>query len=115
MPDPALPSPALLRVLAEPVRRAIVERLALEPRVLAGEIADHVWDHFHLAQPATSKHLRRLLDARVVEDDVQGGARYYSLRRAPFDALARWAHDLATPLPPDAAPFSVWRLPPFRA
>ena len=55
----------LLRALADPVRLAVVDELGRGPRP-AGELADVAG----VSAPTMSKHLRTLLRAGVVTDDV---------------------------------------------
>ena len=51
-----------------------------------GEIADHL----HIRQPQTSKHLRVLHEAGMVEFDAEAIRRIYKLRSEPFKALDLW-------------------------
>jgi DNA-binding transcriptional ArsR family regulator len=61
-------------ILGDPSRRAIVERLSLGACTvadLAGEMP--------ISRPAVSQHLKVLKDAGVVQDQVSGRHRVYSL------------------------------------
>ena len=78
-------NPATLGVLAEPTRLHIVELLAQGP-LTVGEIATQL----SLRQPQTSKHLRVLADAGVVEVQAIANRRLYRLRAEPFQQLDRW-------------------------
>lgn len=71
--------------LAEPNRLHIVELLRNGP-LTVGEIADHVG----IRQPQASKHLRVLLDARLVDVQVVANRRIYRLRQEPFQELNEW-------------------------
>jgi len=71
--------------LADPVRQAIVERLA-EGDVGAGVIAAA----FPVSRPAVSRHLRVLRDAGIVTSRVAGQERIYALDRRPLAALDAW-------------------------
>jgi DNA-binding transcriptional ArsR family regulator len=71
--------------LADPVRRAIVERLA-GGEVGAGEIADA----FPISRPAISRHLRVLREAGLVTSRVAGQHRIYALDRRPLAELDAW-------------------------
>jgi DNA-binding transcriptional ArsR family regulator len=71
--------------LADPVRRAIVERLA-GGEVGAGEIAAA----FPVTRPAISRHLRVLREAGLVTSRVAGQHRIYALDRRPLAELDAW-------------------------
>lgn len=77
-----------LAALAEPNRRAIVERLGHGPS-LPSELALVLG----ISRPALSRHLRHLKAAGVVEQGVlhaDARARPIRLRPEPFDDLSRW-------------------------
>lgn len=76
-----------LSALAEPNRMRIVELLRDGP-LTVGEIADRVG----LRQPQTSKHLKILGDAGIVEVEAAANRRIYRLRPEPFYALDAWLH-----------------------
>jgi DNA-binding transcriptional ArsR family regulator len=78
-------TPTALDVLHEPHRRAILDRLRCRPH-LVGELAEALG----LAQPATSKHLRVLREAGLVEVEVDGPRRRYHLRPEPLAELDEW-------------------------
>src|SRR4051812_16732196 len=86
-------------VLADPVRRQVVELLGEGP-VTAGEIGGR----FPITRPAVSRHLRVLRESGLVESAVQGQHRVYTLRRAGLAELDRWLERFR-PLPSaDVAP-----------
>jgi DNA-binding transcriptional ArsR family regulator len=72
-------------VLAQPIRRAILDRLR-EGERLVGELAASL----DLTQPLTSKHLRVLRDAGLVAVRVDGPRRWYRLRVEPLVQLDDW-------------------------
>jgi len=75
----------VLEALADPVRRAILERLA-EGEVGAGVIAAA----FPVTRPAISRHLRVLREAGLVTSRVHGQQRIYALDRRPLAELDAW-------------------------
>jgi DNA-binding transcriptional ArsR family regulator len=72
-------------VLAQPVRRSILDSLRTGDR-LVGDLAAELG----LAQPATSKHLRVLRDAGLVTVRVDGPRRWYGLRSEPLAEVDDW-------------------------
>lgn len=72
-------------VLAQPVRRSILDRLREGPR-LVGELAAELG----LSQPLTSKHLRVLREAGLATVHVDGPRRRYALRIEPLAELDAW-------------------------
>ncbi len=78
-----------IEVLADPVRRRLVELLADGPRS-AGELAEAVGQEFSISQPASSRHLRVLRESELVTSEVDGQRRLYRLEPAPFDELEQW-------------------------
>ena len=72
-------------VLAEPARREILEVLMQGPRPV-GELARATG----LSQPNTSRHLRILREAELVESHTEAQRRLYRLRGEGFAELARW-------------------------
>lgn len=71
--------------LSEPNRLHIVELLREGP-LTVGEIANRLG----LNQPQTSKHLRVLSDAGLVEVHAVTNRRYYKLRPEPFQEMEVW-------------------------
>jgi len=72
-------------VIAHPLRRELLQRLALgEARVtdLAATMP--------VSRPAVSQHLRLMLTAGVVVERRQGRERYYALRRERLGDVDRW-------------------------
>ena len=75
----------MLNALAEPNRLRIVELLRDGPRAV-GEIGDQL----RLRQPQTSKHLRVLRDAGLVDVRPDAQRRLYELRPQPLLELDAW-------------------------
>jgi len=74
-----------LSALAEPNRLNIIELLRSGP-LTVGEIAERLG----LLQPQTSKHLRVLSEAGLVEVQAIANRRIYRLQSEPFLALDSW-------------------------
>lgn len=72
-------------VLAQPIRRSILDRLRDGER-LVGDLAEMLG----LSQPLTSKHLRVLRDAGLVTVRVDGPRRWYGLRVEPLAEVDDW-------------------------
>ena len=68
--------------LAEPMRQAIVERLAERP-MSVGELAARL----PVSRPAVSQHLKVLKDAGLVDEQAEGTRRIYHLNEAGLSAL----------------------------
>jgi DNA-binding transcriptional ArsR family regulator len=76
---------AVLRALADPSRRAIVQRLARGP-VTAGELDAML----PIARPGVSRHLRVLREAGLVDVRQDAQRRIYSLRPQPLAEIDDW-------------------------
>ena len=72
-------------VVSEPGRREILDLLLVGPRAV-GELVRETG----LSQPNTSRHLRILREAGLVESRAVGQRRLYTLRGDGFAELARW-------------------------
>jgi len=72
-------------VVADPARRALLDLLLAGPRPV-GELARETG----LSQPNTSRHLRVLRGAGLVERSADGQRRLYALRGEGFAEVARW-------------------------
>ncbi|GAA0919814.1 metalloregulator ArsR/SmtB family transcription factor [Pseudonocardia zijingensis] len=72
-------------VLAEPVRRRILDLLRERPR-LVGELTAELG----LSQPGTSKHLRVLREAGLVKVRAEAQRRWYELDPAPLAEIDEW-------------------------
>src|SRR5258706_1001329 len=73
----------VFRAIADPTRRAILDRLRAGPANAGALAAD-----FRSSRPAISKHLRVLRDARLVADRRVGGERGYSGQPLPLQSGA---------------------------
>lgn len=83
---------AVFRALADPTRRAIVERLSTSPAVVSELSAP-----FSMALPSLLQHLRVLEDARVITSNKQGRVRTVTLRPGALDILHLWLDERRTP------------------
>src|SRR5262245_44965570 len=77
---------AVLSSLADPTRRAIFERLCRD-----GELTVHaLTERAGVSQPAVSKHLRVLKQARLVQDRRSGRETHYRARPQGLAPLIDW-------------------------
>lgn len=83
---------AVLRALADPTRRAIVERLSLSPAVVSELAAP-----FSMTLPSLLQHLGILEAARVITSSKQGRVRTVTLRPGALDVLHLWLDERRTP------------------
>ena len=77
--------PTVFEAIGERSRRDLLELLRSGPRPV-GELSVHSG----LSQPSTSKHLRALREAGLVESRSAGRHRLYGLRAEGFAEIARW-------------------------
>lgn len=82
---------ALLRALADPTRRAVVERLTKSPAVVSELAAP-----FAMTLPSLMQHLRILEHAGVVTSEKHGRVRTVSLRPGALDVLHLWLGEQRT-------------------
>ena len=82
--------------LADPVRRALLARLAAGPTRVADLAAEHP-----ISRPAISKHLRLLTEAGLVAAEDRGRERHYRIDRSGLAPV----HELLAALAP-APPFA---------
>ncbi|MDQ0734713.1 ArsR/SmtB family transcription factor [Arthrobacter agilis] len=82
---------SVLRALADPTRRAIVERLAKSPAVVSELAAP-----FEMALPSLMQHLRLLENAGLITSQKQGRVRTVSLRPGALDVLHLWLGEQRT-------------------
>ena len=83
-----------LDALGDPVRRRIVEELVDGARP-AGDLGEVLRGEFGISQPATSRHLRVLKDAGVVDSVVDAQRRLYSLKPEAVADVTEWARGVA--------------------
>jgi DNA-binding transcriptional ArsR family regulator len=72
-------------VLADPTRRRILDLLLERPRPV-GELVERLG----LSQPGTSKHLRALRDAGLVQVRQDAQRRWYEVRPEPLTEIDAW-------------------------
>lgn len=72
--------------IADPTRRAILDLLARRPRK-AGDVASAFP---RITQPAVSKHLRVLREARLVDVTVRAQERIYTINPEGLAELYEW-------------------------
>ena len=80
-----MPTPDIFTVLANPVRRRILELLIGRPYTV-----NHLVDEFQLHRPAVSEHLQILRNARLVRDERRGRERYYHLDPSRLVEVDDW-------------------------
>lgn len=83
---------AVLRAIADPTRRAVVERLAKSPAVVSELAAPH-----SMALPSLMQHLGVLENAGVVTSEKHGRVRTVSLRPGALDVVHLWLAEQRTP------------------
>ena len=76
---------AVFRALADPTRRAILERLRRRERGVS-ELAEP----FAMSQPAISQHLRVLVEAGLVRASKRGRERIYTLEPHALKLAHDW-------------------------
>ncbi|QHC52030.1 transcriptional regulator [Billgrantia tianxiuensis] len=75
----------VFHALADPTRRALLERLAAGERKI-GELAEP----FPISLAAVSKHVRVLEQAGLVERRIEGRAHFCRLRPEPLAEAEQW-------------------------
>src|SRR5262249_8796210 len=73
------------RAIADPTRRAILDRLRAGPANAGTQAAD-----FKSTRPAVSKHRGVLGEARLVVDTKVGRERLYAVNPVPLQSVAGW-------------------------
>jgi len=81
----AAPHHDIFRAIADPTRRAILDRLRAGPAPV-----NALADAFEQTRPAISKHLRVLRDAALVSEQRMGRERVYRLHPLPLQQVAGW-------------------------
>jgi ArsR family transcriptional regulator len=83
--DQAIETAGVFKALADPHRVRIVNLLAISPDpVCVCELTEPLG----LSQPTVSHHLKKLVQAGLLDREQRGTWAYYSLRRDAFDRLA---------------------------
>jgi DNA-binding transcriptional ArsR family regulator len=80
----------IFAALADPVRRALLEELAVAPRRVVDLAATRP-----ISRPAVSKHLRLLLESGAVTVTARGRERIYALDRTALAPVASYVAALA--------------------
>src|SRR5260221_4191164 len=75
----------VFRAIADPTRRAILDRLRAGPANAGALAAD-----FHSSRPAISRHVRVLREARLVVEERVGRGRLYAIDPVPLQGVAGW-------------------------
>ncbi len=76
-------------VLADPVRRRILELLA-EGEHASGEVVDVIASEFGISQAAVSQHLKVLRDSGFASVRIDGARRIYAVEAAPMQEVDAW-------------------------
>src|SRR5215469_13291901 len=82
----APPLDSLFAALADPTRRAIIERLLAAGEMSVGDIAAP----FAISTPAISRHLQVLERAGLIERRAERQWRFVRVRPEAFDRLESW-------------------------
>ena len=77
--------PSAWTALVDPSRRAVLELLLDKPRTVCELV-----EHLGLSQPGTSKHLRVLREAGLVNVTTEAQRRVYALEPGPLAELDAW-------------------------
>ena len=75
----------VFRAIADPTRRAILDRLRAGPTAV-----NALADEFAQSRPAISMHLRVLRQVRLVSEQRAGRERLYRLQPAPLRQVLGW-------------------------
>jgi DNA-binding transcriptional ArsR family regulator len=75
----------VFRAIADPTRRAILDRLRAGPAPVNALAAD-----YEQSRPAISKHLRVLREAKLVSERRDGRERLYALEPMALQRVAGW-------------------------
>jgi DNA-binding transcriptional ArsR family regulator len=76
-------------VLADPVRRRILELLATGEHA-SGEVVDVIAHEFGISQAAVSQHLKVLRDSGFASVRIDGARRIYAVDAAPMQEVDAW-------------------------
>jgi DNA-binding transcriptional ArsR family regulator len=76
----------VLAALADPTRRAIVERLLAQGELTVGDVAEP----FHISAPAISRHLRVLERAGLIERRIERQWRVVRVRPDALRTVESW-------------------------
>ncbi|RYZ14652.1 MAG: ArsR family transcriptional regulator [Alphaproteobacteria bacterium] len=76
-------------VLADPVRRRILELLA-EGEHASGEVVDVIAKEFGISQAGVSQHLKVLRESGFASVRVEGTRRVYAVEAGPMREVDQW-------------------------
>jgi DNA-binding transcriptional ArsR family regulator len=76
--------------LSDRTRRSIMERLAENGQLTAGDISGH----FDMSAPAISQHLKILREAKLVNMEKRAQQRVYSINPEGLDMLEQWVSNM---------------------
>ena len=76
-------------VLADPVRRRILELLA-DGEHASGEVVEVIAKEFGISQAAVSQHLKVLRDSGFASVRIDGSRRVYTVDAAPMRQVDEW-------------------------
>jgi DNA-binding transcriptional ArsR family regulator len=79
--------------IADPNRRLMLDLLRTQGPLRAGEIVAHFPQ---ISQPAVSKHLRVLRQAKLVRSTKSGREQWYYLDPVPLQPVAQWLEEYET-------------------
>jgi len=85
MPNQSVELNRVFQALADPTRRAVLERLNRGPAPMS-ELAEP----FDMALPSFSQHLDVLEDCGLVRSSKEGRVRTYELQAKPLEAAGHW-------------------------
>ena len=85
---PIDPLSRVFHALADPIRRAILERLS-GGSATVGELSEP----FDVSAPAVSQHLRVLEGAGLIERTTRAQWRICTIRTEPLDAASQWVDE----------------------
>jgi DNA-binding transcriptional ArsR family regulator len=80
----------LLKMLVDPTRRALFERLCRDGELTVGALTAQAG----VSQPAVSKHLAALKQAGLVRDRHQGRQTHYSAELGSLAPLIDWTNQM---------------------
>ena len=80
----------VFKALSDPTRRKILEMLAAEGDMSAGDISSR----FAISAPSVSHHLSALKDAKLVLDTRHGQSIIYSLNTTVFQEMVAWIYTI---------------------
>ncbi|MFN8223114.1 MAG: metalloregulator ArsR/SmtB family transcription factor [Gaiellales bacterium] len=83
--EEALATAELFRALADPARVRIVNMLAVAREPVC---ACELYEPLRLSQPTVSHHLKKLVEAGLLDREQRGKWAYFSLRREAVEKLA---------------------------